>query len=70
MRAINLGPSGANDINDARQVVGESLVATGGKLRFAGTVLSRFPPEERSDNALQIYPKRKFPDLPCVTVQW
>jgi len=65
MRAINFGPGGANDINDARQVVGESLVATGGKLRFAGTVLSRFPPEDRSDNDLQIDPKQKFADLPC-----
>ena len=46
MRVIDLGPGGANDINDAGQVVGESLVATGGKLPLAGTVLSRFPPED------------------------
>jgi hypothetical protein len=48
MRVIDLGPGGANDINDAGQVVGESLVATGGKLPLAGTVLSRFPPEDRT----------------------
>ena len=46
MRVIDLGPGGANDINDAWKVVGESLVATGGKLPFAGTVLSRLPPEK------------------------
>jgi hypothetical protein len=46
MRVIDLGPGGANDIDDdAWKVVGESLVATGGKPPLAGTVLSRFPPE-------------------------
>jgi hypothetical protein len=80
MRVIDLGPGGANDINDAGQVVGESLVATGGKLRLAGlsSPASRRRIEPRwaptslrtddhcySDNALQIDPKRKFPDLPC-----
>jgi hypothetical protein len=75
MSVIDVGPGGANDINDAGQVVGESLVATGGKLPLAGAVLSRLPPDDRTplgahfaanrrpDNALQIDSKRKFPDL-------
>jgi hypothetical protein len=48
MSVIDVGPGGANDINDAGQVVGESLVATGGKLPLAGAVLSRLPPDDRT----------------------
>ena len=56
MRVIDVGPGGANDINGAGQVVGESLVARGGKLPFAGTVPLPLP---------RLEPRWKFPDLPC-----
>ena len=54
----------ANDINGAGQVVGESLVARGGKLPFAGTVPSRFPPEDRTPLEVPGL------TLSCVAVHW
>jgi hypothetical protein len=64
MRVNDVGPGGANDINGAGQVVGESLVARGGKLPLAGTVLFRFPPEDRT--LLEV----PGLTLSCVAVHW